>query len=388
MNKLLIVTTVPATIDAFLFPFVHHFRTKGWQVDAMAQGISNNTNCLEAFDRVWEVEWSRNPLQLQNLMVAPQQIRQVVEQEKYDIVHVHTPVAAFVTRYALKQLRKRDQPKVIYTAHGFHFYRGGKLLKNAAFLTLEKLAGAWTDYLIVINREDETAAKRYQIVPDERLRYTPGIGVDCDRYSSKSVSDVEIQMVRQELGLAPNAPLFLSIAELNPGKRHQDILQALAQLGRSDVHLALAGTGPQQAKLQQLAFQLGIAEQIHFLGYRHDIPVLIRASVATVLASEREGLPRSIMESLCLETPAIGTKIRGIQDLLAEGCGLLVKVGDVKGLTEAMARILDRPEEIKLMGQRGKERMNEYELQKIIQMYEQLYAEALGQKFIEVKTPA
>ncbi|AFY86729.1 MAG: putative glycosyltransferase EpsD [Chroococcidiopsis cubana SAG 39.79] len=388
MNKLLIVTTVPATIDAFLFPYVHYFRTKGWRVDAMAQGISTNTNCLEAFDRVWEVEWSRNPLQLQNLMVAPQQIRQVVEQEGYDLVHVHTPVAAFVTRYALKNLRKRGQPKVIYTAHGFHFYRGGKLLKNAAFLSLEKLAGAWTDYLIVINREDEAAAKRYQIVPDERLRYTPGIGVDCDRYSSKFVSDSEIQMVRQELGLAPNAPLFLSIAELNPGKRHQDILQALAQLRRSDVHLALAGTGPQQAKLQQLAFQLGIAEQIHFLGYRRDIPALIRASVATVLASEREGLPRSIMESLCLETPAIGTKIRGIQDLLAEGCGLLVKVGDVKGLTEAMAHILDRPEEVKLMGQRGKERMNEYELQKIIEMYEQLYAEALGQKIVEVKTPA
>ena len=94
------------------------------------------------------------------------------------------------------------------------------------------------------------------------------------------------------------------------------------------------------------------------------------------------------MESLCLETPAIGTKIRGIQDLLAEGCGLFVKVGDVKGLTEAMAHILDRPEEVKLMGQRGKERMNEYELQKIIEMYEQLYAEALGQKIVEVKTPA
>ena len=105
-------------------------------------------------------EWSRDPLKLQNLMVAPRQIQEVVAQEEYDLVHVHTPVAAFVSRYALNSLRKRGKPKLVYTVHGFHFYRGRAKLKNALFLALEKLAGRWTDYLIVINREDEEAAKR------------------------------------------------------------------------------------------------------------------------------------------------------------------------------------------------------------------------------------
>ena len=380
MNRILFVTTIPGTLRAFLLPFAQHFRAKGWQVDAMAQGISNCAKCLHSFDRVWEVEWSRNPLDPQNLIIAPPQIRLAIAQQDYDIVHVHTPVAAFVTRYALNNLRQQGKPKVIYTAHGFHFYRGGKPLKNLSFLALEKLAGRWTDYLLVINREDEEAAKRYGLVPPERVCYTPGIGVDTDYYSPGNVPEAEVVRVRQELGLSPETPLFLSIAEFNPGKRHQDILKALARLSRSEVHLAFAGTGPLMEQMQLLASDLGIQNQVHFLGYRQDIPALIRASTATLLASEREGLPRSVMESLCLEIPVIGTQTRGIRDLLEGDCGLIVNLGNVEELGEAMARILDRPEEAKMMGKRGRERMKGYEVRQIIKLYDRLYATALGEK--------
>lgn len=380
MKSLLFVTTIPGTLRAFLQPFARHFQAKGWRVDAMAQGISTCPRCLQTFDRVWEVEWSRNPLDPQNLIVAPKQIRAAVEQTGYDIVHVHTPVAAFVTRYALNNLRQQGKPKIIYTAHGFHFYRGGKPLKNLSFLALEKLAGRWTDYLVVINREDEEAAKRYGIVPTQRVCYTPGIGVDTEYYSPSAVPEAEVVRVRQELGLSPESPLFLSIAEFNPGKRHQDILKALARLGRSDVHMAFAGTGPLMEQMQQLASDLGMKERVHFLGYRPDVPALIRACVATLLASEREGLPRSVMESLCLEIPVIGTQTRGIRDLLEGDCGLIVKLGDVEGLAEAMAWMLDHPEAAKMMGKRGRERMNSYDLRQIIKQYDHLYAQALEEK--------
>ena len=380
MNRILFVTTIPGTLRAFLLPFAQHFRAKGWLVDAMAQGISNCAKCKHSFDRVWEVEWSRNPLDPQNLIIAPPQIRLAIAQQDYDIVHVHTPVAAFVTRYALNNLRQQGRPKVIYTAHGFHFYRGGKPLKNLSFLALEKLAGRWTDYLVVINREDEEAAKRYGLVPAERVCYTPGIGVDTDYYSPGNVPEAEVVRVRQELGLSPETPLFLSIAEFNPGKRHQDILKALARLGRSEVHLAFAGTGPLMEQMQLLASDLGIQSQVHFLSYRQDVPALIRASAATLLASEREGLPRSVMESLCLEIPVIGTQTRGIRDLLEGDCGLIVKLADVEELAQAMARILDRPEEAKMMGKRGRERMKGYEVGQIIKLYDRLYATVLGEK--------
>jgi glycosyltransferase involved in cell wall biosynthesis len=377
MNRLLIVTTIGATLRGFILPFAYHFRDRGWRVDGMAKGVSTCPECLQAFDRVWEVEWSRNPLQLQNLMVAPQQIREVVEQEGYDIVHVHTPVAAFVTRYALNGLRKKGKPKVIYTAHGFHFHRQGKSLKNAIFLALEKLAGQWTDYLVMINREDEEAAKRYRIVPHERIRYMPGIGVDFKYYNPDAITESEVGRVYQELGLAAEAPLFLSVAELIPRKRHRDLLQAFAQLGYPDVHLALAGDGRLLEQMQQFAIELGIQKQIHFLGFRRDIPTLIRAADAVILASEQEGLPRCIMEAFCLETPVIGTRIRGSQDLLEGGCGLLVEVGDVEGLAQAMNWILEHPVEAQLIARKAKERIAAYELGHIMELHETLYAEAL-----------
>ncbi|MBD2361829.1 glycosyltransferase family 4 protein [Anabaena minutissima FACHB-250] len=377
MKSLLMVTTVPDTLSAFLIPFAHHFRTQGWQVDAMATGVSQNVECIKAFDQVWDIEWSRNPLNPLNLVVAPRIIQQVIRQEKYDLVHVHTPVAAFVTRYALKDLNKQNRLRVIYTAHGFHFYNGGEPLKNAIFLTLEKLAGRWTDYLVVINREDEETAKRYRLIPHEKIRYMPGIGVDLQYYNPQAVSDAEVEQLRQELGLAPDTPFFLSVAEFIPRKHPQDVVRAFAQLARPQACLAFAGDGTLMNQMQQLASQLGVQNQVRFLGVRRDIPTLMRAATATILASDREGLPRCVMESMSMETPVIGTDIRGTRDLLKEGCGLLVKVGDIEALTQGMAWLLDNPQAAQAIAKQGRERIASYELSYILKEYEALYAEAM-----------
>jgi glycosyltransferase involved in cell wall biosynthesis len=378
MNRLLIITTVPSTLCSFLLPFAAHFRAQGWQVDAMACGVSTSPECQQGFDRVWEVEWSRNPLDPRNLLAAPGAIREIVIREKYNIVHVHTPVAAFVTRYALKDLRDRLGIRIIYTAHGFHFYKGGNPLKNATFINLEKWAGNWTDYLVTINHEDRNAAIQHQLVSPGHSRYMPGIGVDLKYYNRNTVPEPAITQVRQELGIDEHTHLLLSVAEFTPRKHHVDAIEAFAKLARTDVRLAFAGSGPLMEKMRQLATELGVVDRIHFLGDRSDIPVLMRAATANILVSAQEGLPRCILESLALETPTIGTKIRGTQDLLEGGCGLLVDLGDVDGLAAAMMWMLDQPEAAANMAKLGYERISTYDLESIIKLHEQLYAEALN----------
>jgi glycosyltransferase involved in cell wall biosynthesis len=378
MNRLLMVTTVPSTLRSFLLPFAAHFRAQGWQVDGMACGVSTSVECQQGFDRVWEVQWSRNPLDPRNLLSAPGVIRDIVTREKYDIVHVHTPVAAFVTRYALKDICKKIGTKIIYTAHGFHFYTGGNPLKNAAFIQLEKLAGNWTDYLVTINYEDKDATLQHQLVATGHARYMPGIGVDLKYYNYYSVPESAVTKVREELGLEPEVSLLLSVAEFTARKRHVDAIAAFAKLDRQDVHFAFAGSGPLMDEMKQLAANLGVADRIHFLGNRSDVPILMRAASANVLVSAQEGLPRTVLESLALGTPTIGTKIRGTQDLLEGGCGRLVELGDVDGLAGAMAWVLDRPEEATEMTKLGHERISTYDLESIIKLHEQLYAEALG----------
>jgi glycosyltransferase involved in cell wall biosynthesis len=376
MNKLLIITTIPTTLGFFL-PLTKYLRDRGWQVDAMAKELSTDKEYPDLFDRVWDVELSRNPLKPKNLLAAPQQIRQVFAREQYNLVNVSTPVAAFVTRYALNNWRKQGKVKVIYTAQGFHFYQGGAPHKNAMFLGLEKIAGPWTDYLVVVNREDESAAKRYGLIAADRIRYIPGTGLNFDRFNPDAISEADIMRVRQELGLTPENPLFLSVAEFIPRKRPGDILKAFAKLDRPQVHLAFAGNGRIFEEMQQLAIELGIQKQVHFLGRRRDIPLLMRASVATVIASAQEGLPNCVMESLCVETPVIGTEIRGTRDLLVGGNGLLVKLGDINGIAEAMAWILEHPEEAQKMGKRGRKDMVNYDVPHILKLYESLYSEAL-----------
>lgn len=376
-QKLLIVTTISRTIRYFTIPYIRHFKNLGWQVDGMAADIVNDHECIAELDNIWEIQWSRNALDPRNFFIGAARVREVVTLEDYDLVHVHTPIAAFVTRYALKDL---DKTKVIYTAHGFHFYHGGNPIKNAIFLNLEKLAGAWTDYLVTINQEDAKAARKHRFLPAERIIYTPGIGLNLEDYNPDQVCEAEINHIRQELNLDNDDILLLSIAEFTPRKRQQDQLIALKKLNRPEIHIAFAGYGITQAKIEKLAQELELQQQVHFLGHRGDIPALICASKAVLLTSQQEGLPRCIMEAFCAAKPVIGTKIRGTQDLLADECGLLVEVGDTNALAIAIAEIVDCPEKAARIGQNGRQKIATYDVQEILKIYEDIYAQALGEK--------
>jgi glycosyltransferase involved in cell wall biosynthesis len=376
-RKLLIITNISRTIRYFTIPYIRHFKSLGWQVDGLAADISNDRECIAELDNIWEIQWSRNALDPRNFFIGAARVREVVALEDYDLVHVHTPIPAFVTRYALKDFQKT---KVIYTAHGFHFYRGGNPLKNAIFFYLEKLAGAWTDYLFTINQEDANAAKKHHFLPEERIIYTPGIGLDLEDYDPGQVSEAEINHICQELNLKNNDVLLLSIAEFTPRKRQQDQLLALKKLNRPEIKIAFAGYGITQAKIEKLAQELELEPQVHFLGHRSDIPALICASKAVLLTSQQEGLPRCIMEAFCAAKPVIGTKIRGTQDLLADDCGLLVEVGNTDALAIAIAQIVDCPEKAARFGQNGRQKIATYDVREIIKIYENIYAQALAEE--------
>lgn len=377
---MLIVATVAGMIEDFILPFISHYRNLDWQVDGVALDITSNSACTATLNSVWDVPWSRNPLDPRNLINAVPCIQEIVVQGNYDLVHVHSPVAAFVARYAISQLKMKQKPRVIYTAHGFHFHQQGNPLTNLLFLNLERLAGKWTDCLITINREDEAAARKHHLLPDSRIFYTPGIGLELDKYARHQVSQSQTEAIRQELQLKTEDILLLTVAEFMPRKRHRDQLLALKQLNRPEVHLALAGDGDTRPEIEHLAQKLGLSQQVHFLGFRYDIPALICASKALLLTSGREGLPRSIMEAFCAATPVIGTKIRGIQDLLVDDCGLLVEVGDIKALSQAIAHMIDHPQQAAKMGANGRQKIAMYDVQNIIEQYTQIYDRALARQ--------
>ena len=376
-HSALFVTTVPATLEAFLLPFSAHFRARGWRIDALANEATHRIRLLQAFDTLYDITWSRNPLALGDHFDTWNRVQRIVVEGGYDIVHVHTPIAAFVTRFALRSMAPSDRPAIIYTAHGFHFYRGQGRLGHAAFRTLERTAAPWTDYLVTINREDYDAAMAFSGIDRDHVRYIPGIGVDVDAYSESVVDPADPPRVRAELGVAPDAFMLTMVAEFSPVKRHSHILAALAKVQREDVVLVLAGAGPLEDETRTLAESLGVTDRVRWAGYRNDIPAVLAASDALTLVSAREGLPRSVLEAMAMGRPVIGTKTRGIADAVGDDSGWIVAKNDAEALARAIDHAAASPDECRTRGAAARRRAEEhFALPKVLGMYEALYAEA------------
>lgn len=379
--RLLIATSVPSTLTAFLLPYAAHYRARGWWVAAAAHGASGDARVRNAFDAVYDLPWTRRPTDRVNLTSAVRELQELVARERVDLVHLHDPIAAFVGRYALRHARRKGEVAVVYTAHGFHFFRGNAWHRNLIFGALERAAAPWTDHLIVINQEDLAAARRLPVAGG--VTYLAGIGVDTSLYDPARVLDADVAAARADLGLAPRQPLLLIVAELNPGKRHRDAVAALAMADRPDVVLALAGEGPEAAAIEAQARDLGVADRVKLLGYRRDVPTLLRASFALALPSEREGLPRCIMEAACLERPVVATRIRGVTELVRDGAtGLIHEVGDVAALAAAIRTLVDDPERAAAMGRAGREAMRPYDLAAVLEGHDEVYRRVLGSRFV------
>ncbi len=158
MPRLLVVSTIAETLEGFFLPHADHFHRRGWIVDAAASSLTTNRRCLQAYDRVFDVPWSRDPRDLRSQLHGLVAVRRLLERRRYDIVHMHTPVASLLTRMAIASLGRRStQGRVHGTRLDFH--PQGSVASNFVYAGLERLAGKWTDRLVVINNEDLRSAR-------------------------------------------------------------------------------------------------------------------------------------------------------------------------------------------------------------------------------------
>jgi glycosyltransferase involved in cell wall biosynthesis len=378
-KRILLATTVPITIEAFLLPLVRRLTEDGWDVDGMAHGLSDSPSS-GMFHRAWDVSWSRSPIR--SLVRAPatiRAIRSIVTARRYDLIHVQTPIAGFLTRLAVGTLPSQARPRLIYTAHGFHFHPQGGAITNRIALTLERLAARWTDAIVVTNASDLASARVHRLLPEDRIVGMPGVGVDVNHFRAERVSSGSIDAVHRALKLRPRTPLIVCVAELNRNKNQSFLIRALARMRAADAHVVLRGEGREEAGLLKLARDLGVGDRVHLVGFQADARPLLRAARVCVLVSRREGLPRVIMEALSLEVPVVGTDIRGIRDLLEDGVGTLVQPGDVGALAAALDAVITDPATAAARARLGRERMvTSYGLDLVLDMHMELYARTAG----------
>jgi len=383
---LLVVTTVNITAHNFLAPYGRHFRARGWRVEVAARDASADPLLRDAFDAAIDLPLSRSLRDLRALVRGYAAISRLLGTGP-DLVHVHTPIAGFLVRAAVRRIAPDRRPGVVYTTHGFHFHRAGKVIANAAFELAETIAGRWTDRLVVINDEDERAAHAHRIVPRRRLVRMPGIGIDTDWYARAALTEGAVEEVRGGLGLGADAPLFVLVGELNANKHPGDAIRALAEMRKPDATLVLLGEGPAQEDLQVLARDLGVEDRIRFGGFAADVRPFVAAATALLLPSEREGLSRAIMEALALEAPVIASTARGNAELVGADAGRIVPTGDVRAMTAAMEALAADPAAAREMGAAGRRRMVErHDLRRVMALHDELYADVLAERALRISS--
>lgn len=360
--KILYVTTIGRTMT-FFRPFVKQLLSDGHTVDIAAnENGSAVPDCYRQWGcSVYQIDTSRSPLNTGNLS-AIKQIKKLVADNRYDIVHCHTPVAAMCARIACRKMRKQGT-KVFYTAHGFHFYKGAPLKNWLVFYPVEKLCAHFTDVLITINQEDYALAKRK--MKAKQIEYIPGVGIDLDKFG-KLAPDKAAK--RQELGIPEKATLLLSVGELNENKNHETVIRAIAGM---DVYYMIAGNGGRQQRLQRVAEEVGMTDRVKLLGYRTDVGELYRAADAFVFPSFREGLSVSVMEAMASGLPVACSRIRGNVDLVDEDGGELFDPHSVEDCKRAVNALLKR--DPKKLGGYNTERIREFELGRVNEIMKDLY---------------
>ncbi len=263
--------------------------------------------------------------------------------ERFDLVHVHTPVAALIGRVAA---RHAGVPRIVYTAHGFYFHAGMPAWKRAIFILLEWLPGRLTDALLTQSEEDADAARRYHLCRGGFIEAI-GNGVDVERFRP-AASSAERVATRRALAAPEDAVVILMVGRLVAEKGYLELFRAMRQI---DAVLWVAGerlpsdhASAIDAELAEIARDPALSRRIRLLGYRDDVPALMRAADIFTLPSHREGMPRSIIEAMVSGLPVVATDIRGAREEVVPGeTGALVAVGDSRALAEALGRLAAEP---------------------------------------------
>ena len=332
MKKALLVATVGGFIACFELSNAKILQEMGYEVHAAADfhlvpSAKEKKKLKEAGIVCHPIDFSRSPFQVKN-MQAYRQLNALLAMHHFDLIHCHTPVGGVLARLCAAKYRKTGT-KVIYTAHGFHFYQGAPLPNWLIYYPIEKALSRVTDILITINKEDYALAKKKMHA--KKVTYLPGVGVDLKKFCAGTI---DVSKKREELGLSDTDFLLLSVGELSKRKNQEIVIKAIQKLQYPQVKYLLCGCGVLREKLEKMAEELGLKEKIIFLGYRDDIAELCQSADLFVLPSRQEGLPMALMEAIACNLPAACSDIRGNRDLLTEYLFCPSDVNQVKEVLE------------------------------------------------------
>lgn len=377
--KALVLASVASMIDQFNMQNIQLLLDNGYQVDVACNCKEGNTTSDERVhglikrlnDKgapVIHVPIPRRITDVKGISNSINQVKKLCDENHYNLVHCHSPIGSVVARIAARDGRKRGT-KVIYTAHGFHFYEGAPLQNWILFYPVEKICSKWTDVLITINKEDYAFAKKHMNAG--RVEYVPGVGVDTKAFQ---LENFDKYSKRKELGIKADDFFVLSVGELNQNKNQEVIVRAIAKLNNPKIQYFIAGKGDRADYLQELAKQLNV--NLHLLGYRTDIVELLNTADMYAFPSYREGLSVALMEAMSAGLPCVVSNIRGNVDLIEEGVGgYLSRPDDIEGFLFAINELVIRRDKRGLFSDNNKKTVKNFDIECVVNRMREIYFE-------------
>lgn len=370
-KKVLIAANWDSFIFKFLIPNLKMFHENGYEVHVASNG-NTKVEDIPYCDKKFNVCFTRNLLNKDNI-ISYRQIKRIIEDEDYDLIHCHTPFGAAITRMAARKTRKNGNLKVIYTAHGFHFFKGAPMKNWLLFYPAEKILANYTDVLITINQEDyELARSKFKT----KVKYVPGVGIDNKKFDFRMTSK-EKQELRKSLGIEKDDVVLIYPAELSKRKNQLWLLETLKEYlqKNKNVKLLLPGNDILNGKCQKYAKENQL-DNVLFLGFRKDIPKLLRISDISVSSSKQEGLPVNIMEAMYVGLPIIATDCRGQRDLMENGKnGYIISSNDQNTFVLLLQELVKDSKKRTILGKESQKMIKRFLLENVMNDMSIIYRE-------------
>lgn len=343
MKRILIITTISGFVPQFEMNNVQILQDLGYQVHYASNfnnphyGVDNHRLDHSNIIR-HQIDFVRSPFCIGKNINAYRQLLELLERIPFDFVHCHTPMGGVLGRIAVRHIRRdckkdgidakiRDRfkrIKVIYTAHGFHFFRGASFLNWIFYYPVERWLAHDTDIMITINEEDYEQAKKFHLRKSKNRKKqvwkVNGVGIDTESYKDILL---DRKKKRKEFGISEDAYVFLSVGELSKRKNHQIVIKTLASMKaeckQKKIFYFICGEGIERNRILRLIQRKNLKHRVKLLGYRADIKEMLSVADCFIFPSKQEGLPVALMEALAAGLPCICSDVRGNIDLAEEG---------------------------------------------------------------------
>lgn len=362
-KKAMIIATVSGFIASFEKNDIKILKKLGYEI-IVASNFKNYEDELEELNiEKLDIPFVRNPFSLKNIKVFFK-LNKYLKENKIELIHCHTPVGGVVGRILGKW---NKVSKIIYTAHGFHFFNGAPFINWLIYYPIEKILSKFTDILITINQEDYKRAKTFYA---KKVEYIPGVGIDVEKIRNIKI---DREKKRKELGLTNENIVLLSVGELNKNKNHIVPIKALAKLNNKNIYYLIAGQGPLESFLRSEIEKLKLENQVKLLGFRNDIYELDKIVDIFIFPSLREGLSVALMESICCNIPVICSNIRGNNDLIENGKNGFLAKNEENEYVEKLNFILNNKEFKNRVIETNRELINSIDLKKIEKKMFEIY---------------